>query len=399
MPKKSNPIPPYERGKNNTARVRYTLQGRRHEVSLGRYGSAESKAEYRRVLSRLAEKREQEAQQIPHIRPIGKRDSIPVAEVCAQWVARHLADYSAGERSRFKSAVRILITSANADGEPWAECPAEEFGPLALTAIRDEMIRLDWTRQHINQQIGRIRRIFDWAASIELIPPEKAYALRMLKPLRSGRSQRTIQPVDDARITATVVELTPTVAGMVEFQRLTGCRPQDVCRMQITHIERTSPGLWHYRPPAHKNSWRGQSRVIPLGPRSIAIVLRQIGDRTEGHVFSPAQACEEHTAKRKREAKPKYPSWVRKERRGPSLAVKDHYTVDNYGQAIERAAERAGVAHWTPNQLRHARLTEVRERHGLDAAQAIGGHRHASTTERYAKLQSTAADKVAEQEG
>src|SRR5262245_762998 len=48
--------------------------------------------------------------------------------------------------------------------------PAAEFGPLALKAIREVMVRRGWCRKLVNQRVGRVRRAFKWAAGEELIP-------------------------------------------------------------------------------------------------------------------------------------------------------------------------------------------------------------------------------------
>jgi hypothetical protein len=50
------------------------------------------------------------------------------------------------------------------------------------------------------------------------------------------------------------------------------------------------------------------------------------------------------------------------------------YAPSAYGRAIKRAAEKAGVPNWSPNQLRHTRGTEVRKQFGLEAAQVVPGH-------------------------
>lgn len=88
----------------------------------------------------------------------------------------------------------------------------------------------------------------------------------------------------------------------------------------------------------------------------------------------------------------------RKKLLGTSLALTGRYTTDSYCKAIREACGRVGVK-WTPNQLRHSRLTEVRDLHGLDAAQEIGGHEQASTTERYAKTREAKADRAAMADG
>lgn len=71
------------------------------------------------------------------------------------------------------------------------------------------------------------------------------------------------------------------------------------------------------------------------------------------------------------------------------------YAPSAYGRAIKRAAEKAGVPHWSPNQLRHTRGTEVRKQFGLEAAQVVLGHAGANVTQVYAERDSDKAKDVA----
>jgi hypothetical protein len=48
--------------------------------------------------------------------------------------------------------------------------PACEFGPLALKAVREEMIQADICRNEINKRMGRFKRMFAWGVENELIP-------------------------------------------------------------------------------------------------------------------------------------------------------------------------------------------------------------------------------------
>ena len=52
---------------------------------------------------------------------------------------------------------------------------------------------------------------------------------------------------------------------------------------------------------------------------------------------------------------------------------------------MQRAAAKAGMPPWSPNQLRHAAATAVRRAYGLEAAQLILGHQRADTTQIYAE--------------
>ena len=47
------------------------------------------------------------------------------------------------------------------------------------------------------------------------------------------------------------------------------------------------------------------------------------------------------------------------------------------------ACKRAGVPHWSPNQLRHSAATKIYDRFGLDQAQAVLGHDDPKTTLMY----------------
>jgi integrase len=49
---------------------------------------------------------------------------------------------------------------------------------------------------------------------------------------------------------------------------------------------------------------------------------------------------------------------------------------------------------WHPNQLRHARATELRREFGIDAARVVLGHRSPQITEVYAELDVSRAAEV-----
>jgi len=67
--------------------------------------------------------------------------------------------------------------------------------------------------------------------------------------------------------------------------------------------------------------------------------------------------------------------------------------------AKERAAAWRAEHCWSPNQLRHTAATEIRQRFGLEAAQAALGHRAADVTQIYAERDFGLAASVAKQIG
>jgi integrase len=69
----------------------------------------------------------------------------------------------------------------------------------------------------------------------------------------------------------------------------------------------------------------------------------------------------------------------------PARPPGDRYDKDSYRKAVQRAAEKAGVPRWHPNQLRHTRATAVRARYDLETARALLGHSSKEVTETYAE--------------
>jgi hypothetical protein len=68
-----------------------------------------------------------------------------------------------GELGNYHDALRPLRRL-------YGTTPAAEFGPVKLKAVREEMIRLGWCRNHINRNVARLKHVFKWAVGAELIP-------------------------------------------------------------------------------------------------------------------------------------------------------------------------------------------------------------------------------------
>jgi len=236
------------------------------------------------------------------------------------------------------------------------------------------------SRSTVNDTIGRIRQMFRWAVARELVGPDRLEALRALEPLHPGQTKAIERPpvpaVPDAVFEATLPHLSPVLADLLRVARLTGTRPGEICRITARDIDMTGR-VWIYTPARHKNQWRGHDRQIAIGPRAQAILRKYLADRPiTATMFSPRDAI----ATRGRRA---------------SRIVRNAYDNDSLRRAVTRACADHGIPHWSPNQLRHARLEEVRAAFGLDAAQAVGGHKHARVTEIYAKAKHEKAAKAA----
>ena len=289
---------------------------------------------------------------------------------------------------------------------------AARFGPKQLKVVRQAMIESDHSRRYINDNINRIRRMFKWAVENEVVSAHVYQALEAVGGLKKGRSAaretRPIQPVGDDRVDATLPHLPEIVADMVRFQRLTGCRPGEVCIIRPCDVD-TSGDVWEYRPESHKTEHHGRERVVFIGPKAQDVLRPYLLREKTAYCFSPSDSVRKHHDRRREQRKsPMTPSRARRRRKTDrSRAPGDRYTKDSYRQSIQRACDRAfpppeelsdteikkwrTSSCWSPNQLRHTVGTEIRRRFGLEAAQVTLGHASAQVTQIYAERDSLKA--------
>jgi integrase len=248
-------------------------------------------------------------------------------------------------------------------------------------------------RRTINAHMARIRQIFKWAAAQELIPAATWHGLQAVAGIRFGRpgarEKDPVRPVDDKVIEATLPYLTAVVADMVRLQRLTGMRPGEVCRITPAELD-TSGQVWLYKPRRHKTAHHGKDRVVPIGPKAQEVLRAYLRTELNRPVFRPEQSeMERHAKMRRSRRTPLTPSQRERSaasaRRKRSRPPGDCYTPASLRRAVFRAAARASVPDWSPNQVRHTRATELRRAFGIDTAGAVLGHSKLETTQVYAE--------------
>ncbi|QEL19897.1 tyrosine-type recombinase/integrase [Limnoglobus roseus] len=413
MPRKPLAVPTYRLHKQSGQAIVTirTPAGRPRDVLLGVYDSDESKREYSRIIAELQKGR------FPF--GDGRAGDLTVNELLVRFLQYAKTHYRypdgrpTGEYGNYISAVRPLA-------ELYGDAIAAEFGPLALKNTRERMIDRGWCRNQVNAHVGRIKRAFKWATSEELVPPAVYHALVTVTGLREGRSAAVesapVPPVADEHVAATLPHLNRHARGMVEVQRLTGCRPGEVCGLRMADVDASGP-VWFYRPAQHKTRHRGKARVVAIGPKAQAVIRAFIPADPTAYVFSPRRAVEEHHAERgEKRATPRYPSHMKRNRTkrayAPRRSAGAKYTRTSYARCVTRAVEAANLErskaaggsfvalpHWAPNQLRHTFATEVRKSNGLEAAQVLLGHTRADVTQVYAERDLSLAAKVAAEIG
>lgn len=367
-----------------------TIGGKDHY--LGRHGSPESHAEYDRLIAHWRLER------------AGYSKAMSVAELVERFLNHAKTYYIKGGRqtseyANFKRAVGPLL-------DTFAALDADRFSPKALKRVREAWITSGRVRTSINHDVRRIVHVFKWDVEEELVQGGTHYALSKVSGIKKSRTTATeatpVLPVSDEVVAATLPYLSSVVADMVRFQRLTGCRPGEVCALRPMDVERHQDA-WKYRPESHKTEHHGRERVIPLGPKAQAVLASYLDNRASDQpCFSPQEAEQEMRAERlaNRKTPLRYGNGKgRNVKPAPRRKPGTGYTKDSYRKAIQRACEAAGVPVWAPNRVRHTTLTEARREAGLETAQALGGHASANVTQIYAERDYAKAREYAIQHG
>jgi integrase len=390
MPRTKKGTPPsYRQHSSGQAVVTVrTTDGNRRDLLLGPWDSPESKAEYAHVLTVLNANGGRYPGEAP------SPDSLSINEVILAFWKYAEGHYGLDnkELEQFRYSLRPLK-------DLYGSHAAARFTPKCLKAVRQRMVDLGWCRGVINRRLTRIRTMFSWAVSEELVPPSIAHGLREVKGFRKGeksvRESEPVQPAFAEDMLAALPHCPRPVAAMMELQWLTGMRSGEVRVMRTLDIDQANPDCWLYRPGSdqgqhgrHKNAWRGQDRVVPLGPKCIEILKPWLRpDDPTAYLFQPRQATEEANEKRRAQRKtPRQPSQLaRKRKKNPQRAPGDCYTEESYPRAVARACTRAGVR-FHPYALRHGRKMVIEREEGAEAARCVLGQKTIQSTQHYGKL-------------
>ena len=161
-----------------------------------------------------------------------------------------------------------------------------------------------------------------------------------------------MRPVAWSVVAATLPHLAPQVAAMVQLQYWAGMRPGEVCAMRRADLDLRGP-VWFYRPPRHKNSWRGRGLVKAIPGGLQAVLEPWLGCSLVAPIFAPPRAI--------------------------------RWSVARYRLAVLEGQQAAGVAAWSPLQLRHGIATELARQVGIESARRWLGHSSLASTEIYAE--------------
>lgn len=344
-----------------TGQARTTFNGKR--VYLGPHGSPESLHKFDEILARW------EAARAEQKSPAALK--LSVSRLSVLFLAHAETEYSKDgkttrEYDNFRQALRSLTRMYHG-------CRVVDFGPKKLKALQAAMVDEGLAQSTINNRIRRIKQMFDWGVSEELVSVSIAQALRSVKGLRRGKTKAKPPapkpPVEIAHVNAIKPHVTRPVWGLIQFALLTGCRPSEACVVRWSQID-TSGRLWLYVPGKHKTEHHDKRRVIVIGPKAQRLLnsFRELS--RSDYVFDPQFGADEYVRANYREG-------------AKACQVGEHYSVDSLTAAVRKGCDRAEIPRWSPGQLRKTRATQARRESGLEVAQGILGHSSKSTTERH----------------
>lgn len=373
-------------------RERVWWKGHWHDLGLA--GSDAARSEYARLAALWASD-----PSAANLRP----DEMLVAVLCADFMASPDAPSEGEPRMRFSRAIGRLLRLH-------LETPVDDFGPIELRAWQkwlcdqpDKTGGRRWNRTSVASMIWVVRRIWEWGVSTERVANDRYQALLTVRGPKPGevREPDQVPPADPEDVETTLPKLRTPPRAMVLLQLHTGARPGELCRLRPIDIHRTgkvripgaglfdcdAEGVWVYVPDEHKNAHRGKVRVIQFGPAAQEI-LRPFLDRDPlAYCFSPAEAKAERWADGRKTrtggGNKKKPS------ASPTRVAGVKYTARTYCQAVARASCAAGVASWSPYQLRHLAAEQIDDLFGPQHAQDVLGHANPQTTTRYIKAKGT----------
>jgi integrase len=408
QPAKPTKIPKYSLHASS-GQARVVVNGK--HIYLGKYGSAESHKKYSQIIAELASGSLASLSDLPS----GQFDDLSIDELLLRYLQFARSYYS--ENGKPSKEYRCMMDAVKHLRPRFGDSFANEFGPRKLAIVREDMISQGLARTLINNRINRIRRVFKWAVSMELIPPGVFQAICTLEGLKYGRSNaresKPVQAVADDQIERVAAIASPQIRAMILLQRYTGMRPGEVVVMRPCDIDR-SQSPWIYEPFEHKNKYRGHRREVPLGPKSQELLTPFLNREATAYLFSPQEAelwrNEQRRQSRKSKITPSQAS--RKPKSRPKRAKRDGYDVDSYRRAIRYcqmklrreqqllpADQRVEIELWHPHQLRHQFATVVRRELGAEAVQVGLGHKSTNLVDLYAEKDRAAALSIARKLG
>ncbi len=342
-------------------------------VSLGPAGTPEAQEAYGRLLASLAR-----GESLDSVKTVRRDNStatkFTINDLMLRFATEEMPRYSNDEQWCLRSAIRVARELLGAS-------PVDQFGPLKLRLVRDQMVAKGWSRSFINKQVKRLRLILRWGVSWELVPQTVADALASVKSLQAGetgaaesRGRRAVSEADLQAVRSKLCK--PIYQDLFDLMLLCGTRPGELVGLKMSDIDRTGE-VWRADLAKHKTMHRGKSRTLFFNQSAQKILLKYLKADPGAKLFNVNRATFGNAVKSACEIAFGMPDELRQK----------NLTPEQRAQAIAWRRQHVITPHW----LRHTVATRLADEMGTEAAQRLLGHADAAMTQHYSR----AAEKLA----
>ena len=256
------------------------------------------------------------------------------------------------EATQSAAHVEHIRTACRLMRRLYGDTPAADFGPMKLRAVRATMIagdphddppRRPWCRKYIADQVRRLRAMFRWAVSHELLPDAAYRRLTALEPLRRGEAvdRPPVQAVTRFQVRRAWRYMSRQVKALVLLQLLTGARAGELVRLRPKDID-TTGDVWCAKLVEHKTAHRGRERTIYFGPRARRVIaVFMTTDRPiDTPLFSPREAdAERRRAGAKGKRRDKQQATAKKRHASSETPTPPQASVERWNMRAPSAAE------------------------------------------------------------
>ncbi len=280
--------------------------------------------------------------------------------LCAEYTAHATRYYVRADRSQSGEAANIRCTLRFLLERVGGHTALNKLNRRDLVDFIDAGIRdHDWSRGYANAQLRRVKHMLRWAAldremiGIEAVAP--LLNVPCVQPVRGGAREPEPRHVPSLADAWRVIRRMPREhREVLTLVALTGARLGEIIDLRVRDVAAD-----HLRLTQHKNAHRGHLRLIPIAGEAQAIIRRRCDKANNvpgARLFPPLRA-------------------------GGVVRSKNRLRV-----ALAKACDTEGTRLFSPHALRHAVAREVRQAFGIDAAQALLGHKSPTMTAHYAPV-------------
>lgn len=373
MPRKKNLVPAYL-SKHPSGNARVRIDGK--DVWLGVAGSPESLRKYAEILARAG------------LDPVSNRgnrgmDSEDVGPTIDEVILAFItwAETYYVQDGRPTTELSVLNCAFKPLFANFGQLPIREFGPKALKQLQSKYIAAGHCRNTVNTFCCKVRRLFKWAVSEQIIPQSVLEALKTVDGLREGKSEARDnaprQAISAERIVAVYKHVSQRTQDLIYLQFLCGARGGELLKLTTAMVDQTGE-IWEARLVKHKTAHHGKERRLQFAGHAQEILKRYLdANAPDRRLFPLTVGSYRQAVRRGCERAFGMPAELREIPKSLESGLRKK-------RLAEAVAWRAANV-WYPHLLRHTSITHVAELLTDIVAQHHAGHEKITMTGTYTR--------------